>query len=427
MAVPPASPSDTGAGPARPGPRGTGGSAGAADRASAPAADRATAPTRLGSERAADLGLAAVTVLVVALTVGAGLGSERDPSVVAYVFAVGFGAVLLVRRRRPVTVLLVTVLGIFAYYALGFPAIGQALPAAAALYSAAELDRTRAALTIGGVLVGVAAYFRITEGLPATYLLSYELLTNVTLVVAAVALGVSVRVRRRSRLDQERLRLASLAEQELEADQRLQAQRVRIARDLHDSVGHTVSVIAVHANVAAEAVGCDDALVAASLEQVRAATSSTLRELRSTVRLLRTPTDDPAHGTVGLAGLAALAGSTRSAGLDVRVDLDVLDDAVDGAIGAGAYRIVQEALTNALRHAGAQRVEVHAALADGWLDVVVRDDGVGATRTPAAAGAGQGLRGMAERAALLGGTVTSGAADGGGFLVHARLPARLTA
>lgn len=383
--------------------------------------------TRLTSERTVDLVLAAATVLVIALTVGAGLEAERDPSLLAYLFALGFGAVLLARRRRPVTVLLVTVLGIFAYYALGFPAIGQALPAAAALYSAAELDRTRAALTIGGVLVGVAAYFRITEGLPATYLLSYELLTNVALVVAAVALGVSVRVRRQSRLDQERLRLASLAEQELEADQRLQAQRVRIARDLHDAVGHTVSVIAVHANVASEAVGRDDALVAASLERIRTATSSTLRELRSTVRLLRTPADDPARGTVGLGGVAALAESTRSAGLDVRVHVDVREDAVDGAIGAGAYRIVQEALTNVLRHAGAHQVEVRVALAGGRLDVVVRDDGVGAVRTPAVAGAGQGLRGMAERASLLGGTVTCGAADGGGFVVHARLPARVTA
>ncbi|MCC2320904.1 sensor histidine kinase [Cellulomonas xiejunii] len=375
--------------------------------------------------RATDLGLAVGTVAVVALTIGAGVAAERAPSPVPYAFALGFGAVLLARRRWPVAVLVVTVLGIFAYYALGFPAIGQALPAAAALYSAAELGRTRVALVVGAVLVGVAAYFRIAEGLPATYLLSYELLTNVALVAAAVALGVSVRVRREARADQERLRVAALAEQAADAERRLEAQRVRIARDLHDSIGHTVAVIAVHAGVAAEAVGRDDALVTSSIAQVRDATRSTLRELRATVRLLRTTGDDPARGAVGLAGVPALAASARAAGLDVDVRLDVPDGTLDGAIGAAAYRIVQEALTNVLRHADARRVDVEACVTDGWLDLRVRDDGTGpGGRGP---GDGQGLRGMAERAGLLGGTLTSGPADGGGFVVHARLPARLDA
>ncbi|WP_307802667.1 sensor histidine kinase [Cellulomonas dongxiuzhuiae] len=382
-----------------------------------------TAPP--AATRGTDLGLVVGTVAVVALTIGAGVAAERAPSPVAYAFAVGFGAVLLARRRWPVGVLVVTVLGIFTYYALGFPAIGQALPAAAALYSAAELGRTRAALAVGAVLVGVAAYFRIAEGLPASYLLSYELLTNVALVAAAVALGVSVRVRREARADQERLRVAALAEQAAEAERRLEAQRVRIARDLHDSIGHTVSVIAVHAGVAAEAVGRDDALVASSIAQVRDATRSTMRELRSTVRLLRTSGEDAARGAVGLTGVPALAASARAAGVEVDVRLDVPDGAVDGAIGAAAYRIVQEALTNVLRHAHAARASVAAHVADGWLDLQVRDDGTGAGE--GASLAGQGLRGMAERAGLLGGTLTSGPADGRGFVVHARLPARLDA
>ncbi|MFS0703174.1 sensor histidine kinase [Cellulomonas sp. 179-A 9B4 NHS] len=378
------------------------------------------------TSRRVDVALAVATVVVVALTVGAGLEAERDPAPAAYAFATGFGALLLVRRRWPLGVLVVTVLGIFVYYALGFPAIGQALPAAAALYSAAERGRTHAALVVGGVLVGVAAYFRITEGLPATYLLSYELLTNVALVVAAVALGVSVRVRRRAREDQERLRLAALAEQEAQAERRMQAQRVRIARDLHDSVGHTVSVIAVHAHVAAEAVGRDDALVTASLERISVATASTLRELRATVRVLRTADDDTGRGTVGLGGIADVADATRAAGVAVDLRLDVPDGAVDAAIGAAAHRIVQEALTNVLRHARAQHVEVRASVADGWLEVAVRDDGVGpGDGARADRGTGQGLRGMGERVGLLGGALTSGAGDDGGFAVHARLPARL--
>lgn len=370
--------------------------------------------------RRADLALAVGTAVIVALTVGAGVEAERDPSLVAYLFAVGFGAVLLLRRRWPVTVLVVTVLGIFVYYALGYPAIGQALPAAAALYSAAELGRTRSALAVGAVLVGVAAYFRVAEGLTTSYLLSYELLTNVALVAAAVALGVSVRVRRQARDDQERLRVAALAEQAADAERRLEAQRVRIARDLHDSIGHTVAVVAVHAGVAAEAVGHDDEVAAAAIARVREATGSTLRELRATVRLLRTSGDEAVSGAAGLTGVVALADRAAAAGLDVDLHLDVPDDAVDGAIGAAAYRIVQEALTNVLRHAAAARVEVAAALDGDVLDVRVRDDGHGD-----GGGGGQGLRGMAERAGLLGGTLTSGPGADGGFLVHARLPVRL--
>jgi len=371
--------------------------------------------------RRVDLGLALGTVVVVALTIGAGAEAERAPSLVPYGFAVFFGGLLLVRRRWPVAVLVVTVLGIFVYYALGYPAIGQALPAAAALYSAAELGRTRAALVVGAVLVGVAAYFRITEGLPPTYLLSYELLTNVALVAAAVALGVSVRTRRQARADQERARVAALAEQAAEAGRRLQAQRVRIARDLHDSIGHTLAVVAVHAGVAAEAVGRDDAVAADAIAHVRDATGATLRELRGTVRLLRAAGDDDGGGA-GLGGVSALVDSARAVGLDVDLRLDLPDGGVDPAIGAGVHRIVQEALTNVLRHADARRVEVVVTVEDGRLDLVVRDDG----RGPAGAGGtGQGLRGMAERAGLLGGTLTSGAGDEGGFVVHARLPARL--
>ena len=376
--------------------------------------------------RLVDVLLAVATTLAVAVVIAADFAGfdRRDPP--AYLFALGFGLLVLARRRAPRLVLVLTVLGIFTYYALQFPPIGIALPAVAALYSAAEVGRTRWAVGAGLVLVSVSAYFRIAEGLPTDYLLSYELLTNVALVAAAIALGVSVRSRRETRLHQEELRAVMAAEQVREAEHRVQAERMRIARDLHDVVGHTMSVIAVHGNVAAEAIGHDDAAARRAVDQIRSATAATMRDLRATVRVLRSPGTDVERGAVGLSGVAHLVDRAREAGVDVDLDLDVPEGHLDGAIDAAAYRIVQESLTNVIRHSGAGRAAVTARVRDGGLEIIVTDDGRGA---PVARpdGAATGLAGMRERIALLGGQLSAGPGDNGGFVVRARLPARLEA
>lgn len=392
--------------------------------------------------RLVDAVLAVGMALAVAVLVAAELDGTVRTGPAAYLFAAGFGGLMLLRRRFPVGVLAATVLGIFAYYSLGFPPIGIALPAVAALYSAAEQDRTRWAVGAGGVLVAVAAYYRIEEGQPAEYLYGYELLTNIALVAAAVALGVAVRVGRESRERAEQLRILTAAEQARVVESRLQAERMRIARDLHDVVGHTMSVISVHSGVAGEAVGRDDDAARQALERVREATSATMRELRATVKVLRNPAaDEPERGTNGLAAVGDLARAAREAGLDVDVDVRVPPGALDGAIDAAAYRIVQESLTNVLRHASARHAVVAAQVHDGRLRLQVSDDGAGSrgrarTRsgegdgagsgTGAGAGAGgQGIPGMRERAALLGGSLDARNRTDGGFVVVAELPVRL--
>ncbi|TDE98868.1 sensor histidine kinase [Occultella glacieicola] len=347
---------------------------------------------------------------------------EPAPAV-AYLFAVGFGLLMAIRRRFSRLVLVLTVAGVFVYYALGFPPIGIALPGVAALYSASEQGHPWWSAAWSALLIGVAAYFRIAEGQPTAYLLGYELLTNVALAAAAIALGVSVRTRRRARAQAERIAALTSAEQQYLADQRLQTERVQIARDVHDVVGHTLSVVAVHANVADEAIGHDDEAAHHAVAQIRATTAETMGELRATVRLLR----DPGTVAPGLAGLARLTDPAREAGLEVGTEVDVPEGALSGAIDAAAYRIVQESLTNVLRHARAHRVEISAEVADGRLHLSVVDDGVGAGRDAgSAAGAGgHGIAGMSERANLLGGTLTARPRQGGGFAVHAHLPARL--
>ncbi|MEX5270695.1 sensor histidine kinase [Kocuria sabuli] len=396
------------------------------------AAHPAHRPDEQVDPRLVDAVLAAAMAVVVAVVAAADLEGTGRAGALCYLFAAGFGALLLARRHAPRLVLVLTVLGIFVYYMFQLPPIGIALPAVAALFSAAEADRTRAAAAAGAVLVSVAAYFRVHEGLPTSYLVSYDLLTDVALVAAAVALGVSVRSRRELRAHQERLRALAAAEEHREADRRLQAEKAGIARDLHDTIGHTMSVIAVHSNVAAEAVGRDDEAAARALEQIRSASSATLRELRSTVKLLRSPGADPAErSSIGLAGIPQLATAAEDAGVEVTARIDVDPQELDATIDAAAYRLVQESLTNVLRHSGARHAAVQARLRNGTLELRVTDDGRGAPRAasphaaPAAGDGGRGLQGMAERVVLLGGTLTTGNREGGGFEVRATLPRRL--
>lgn len=365
-----------------------------------------------------DIALALAMTLVVALVIAVDTDAVQRTGAGAYLFAAGFGGLVLLRRRAPRTVLVVTVLAVFVYYALGFAPIGMALPAVAALYSAAELRHTGWAVGAGATLVAVSTYFRVVGDDTEDQLTPYDLVTNVALVAAAIALGVAVRLTHQAREYEARA-----------AEQRLQAERLRIARDLHDVVGHNLSVIALHSGVAAEAVGRDDDAVRGALEHVREATSGTLRELRSTVRVLRAPaggspeTAGPdAAVPTGLAGIDALADSARAAGLTVDVTLDVPPGLLDGGIDAAAYRVVQESLTNVLRHAGATRVAVTVRVTDGRLVLRVADDGGGAGPGLVP---GSGLAGMRERVSVLGGELTAGDAPDGGFRVVAELPLRL--
>ena len=385
--------------------------------------------------RVTDLLLGAGIALGVAVVIAADWQGQVAQSPWAYLFALGFGAAILWRRQVPRLVLALTVLGIFAYYALDYPPIGIALPAVAALYSCAEQARTVAAVVGGVVLTAVSAFFRVHEGLPTTYLASYELITNVALIAAAIALGVSVRLRREARRQAEQIADLTAEAAVRQVREHTQAERVQLARDLHDVIGHTLSVVSVHAHVAEEAVGADDGAARRALRQVQLAIGPAMRDLRGTVRLLRSdaepeapPTTGPPGrteppglaGPPGLTGLSALVTPLREAGIAVELEQQVPDHALSAPIEAAAYRIVQEALTNVLRHAQASTVSVQLQLADDRLRIEVRDDGRGGQEP-----AGHGITGMVERARLLGGTVTAGGHTGRGYQVLADLPVRL--
>lgn len=366
-----------------------------------------------------DLVLAGGVTLSLALI----MAIDEMTTPLAYCFAVVLGGVMLLRRSFPRLVLVVTLVLLFSYYIVGFPPIGIAVPVVAALFSASERDHTGWAVGATVFTLTLSTAYRVWEGdESASYVLGYEMVMNVAMMAGAIALGYGVRSRRAQREQQlEIIRLSSL-EQQRAADRRIQNERVEVARDLHDLVGHTMSVISLHTDVARESVGHDDQVVSEALGRIRTATSDTLSELRATVKLLRSPRTAIAEaGVVSLSGVETLVTSARAAG--PTVDYEPLPSAVrlSAAVDATAYRIIQESLTNVLRHARADRVWVRVAAEADRLVVSIRDDGQGRPdqENP---GAGHGIAGMTERARLLGGDLTAGPHPDGGFDVRALLP-----
>jgi signal transduction histidine kinase len=358
-----------------------------------------------------DAALGVATSVFVAVTIAVDLGGERAPDLMAYLFAVCLGVLMLVRRQFPVLALVATAAGLIAYYAAGYPAIGLALPVAAALYSAAEAGRFVVAGATGAALILVSTYFRLREGDNPTYLFGFELASTVGLMVSAVALGATVRATRLLREEKRRTERQAAAERERSVAE----ERLRIARDLHDALGHTIAVISVQTSVATEALDDDLPVARAALATIRLAGDDAVRELRATLGLLTT--DDSRAPVGSLRHLDELVSATAESGLTVSVRTEGTPNPLPMVVDTAAYRIVQEALTNCLRHARATTAEVLLRYAPGRLDVRVEDDGVGAVVT-----AGRGLTGMRQRAALLGGTLEISSRPGAGFRVDASLP-----
>jgi signal transduction histidine kinase len=245
------------------------------------------------------------------------------------------------------------------------------------------------------------------------------------LAFAALAAGDAVRARRELRAAADARRAEAAEARRREADRRVVNERLRIARDLHDSVAHALVAINVRAGIAAHLANEPGAQSRDALEDIMTASSQALDDLRATLGLLR-GADEPAPTSPDpdLAGLEQLFARARAAGLETQSHVELGPAPVPGAVQHAGFRIVQEALTNVLKHARGTRASVVLRYADAAVELRVRDDGRG---TAAGPGIGHGLIGMRERVALYGGTLSAGPREGGGFAVEALIPLALGA
>ncbi len=371
-----------------------------------------------------DAGLATAVAVVVAIAIRvASEPDSRPPDAFAYLLAVVIGAVLLVRRRWPLAVLIVTAMTLLVYYSFRYPGIPATLPLAAALYTASAAGRLRWALLVAAFFVSAGLFVRGYREQAPLLPLVVDNTREVALLGATVLLGETVRSRRlRLAEAQERLRRAEI-EREREAARRVAEERLRIARELHDVLAHTISAISVQAGLALDVLDDSPAQARAALGAIRASSRAAMTELKATVGMLRAGDDAsaPRSPPAGLDQLDQLLTMVRDAGLHIEVAVTGEARPLPAAIDRAAYRIVQEALTNVVRHAGASCVSVAISYERAALTLMIADNG----RDPASgqpAPLGHGLVGMTERAVLLGGRLQAGPRPGGGFLVQAQLP-----
>jgi signal transduction histidine kinase len=239
-------------------------------------------------------------------------------------------------------------------------------------------------------------------------------------VVLGAMFGIAVRGRHHKihRLERETERLEAAREQEARAA--VAAERARVARELHDVVAHAVSVVVVQSQAGQRLVGVDDERARKTLEAIEETARTALNEMRRLLGMLRETEDVSLAPQPGLAALDSLAAQMREAGLPVSVE--VVGEPVQLPPGAelSAYRVVQEGLTNALKHARATQVSVRIRYRGDDVEIEIEDDGIGGGAS--ADGGGHGLLGMRERVALYGGDLEGGRRPEGGWLLRARLP-----
>ncbi|MBC6460455.1 sensor histidine kinase [Actinomadura sp. HBU206391] len=321
------------------------------------------------------------------------------------------------RRRWPVAMAALTLLACGLYYPLGEPDGTLLVTFIVGLYTAAAEGHLKAAVTLS-VLALLATGFGETAG--DTRHVDNAALSLVTgWIIAAVALGAVARNRQAYLREVEQRALDAERGREEEARRRATEERLRIARELHDVIGHNISLINVQAGAALHRIERDPEQAERALAAIKETSREALRELRATLGVLRQVDEAaPTEPVPGLAGMADLVAGAETTGLDVRTEIEGERRPVPPEVDLAAYRIVQEALTNVTRHARATMAVVRVRYGRDDVRLEIDDDGRGGDP-----GAGNGILGMGERARALGGELTAeGGGSAGGFRVRARLP-----
>jgi signal transduction histidine kinase len=348
-----------------------------------------------------------------------GEAGARSFDVLAAVLVVVAGGVLAFHRRAPMVVLAVTTSALVLYnlrdYA-GGPVYFTWIAAVFAVSVARGPAKAWLPAAASTAVILAAGFYDAKRVVIALF---------VSWVGGALLLGGSVRGRRaeRAAMEERARRLAESREEE--ARRRVAEERVRIARDLHDSVAHSLASFSVQAGVGAHVLDERPEDARAALLAIKHASGDALAELRATLGMLRSGEAAPREPTAGLDRLPSLVESSRAAGLPVDVVIEGDVRPLPPAVDTAAFRIVQESLTNVIRHAGPARATVAVRHGDGGVEIEVTDDGRGAVDGNAGAdggGGGHGLAGMRERVVLLGGDLFAGTRRSGGYRVRVRLP-----
>ncbi len=365
-------------------------------------------------ERATDLALAAATF--VGVLAGAALAGEPVTYEATLPLAVVLSALVWARRRWPLAALLISAATITAFRTSGLTATGWIWPASVAYFAVAVAGRPRGgglrwALGVGLVQLGFAASWEIfvRGGDPQAVLgsLGGELLWLAVVLSAAVAYRNQLLWREQA---SERARSEAL--------RRAADERLRIARELHDVVAHTLTVVGLQLRVVIEALDDSPAEAREALRIAQEVRGQAVADLRALVGVLRDGGDavDLAP-PAGLDSLLQLIQRIRASGLNVELSSAGDLHGLPATVGQAIYRLVQESLTNAVRHAQATRVSVRLENSGTVAIAEVTDDGVGTPGLP-----GAGITGMKERVSALGGSFTAGPASGGGYAVRAEIP-----
>ncbi|MCX5383890.1 sensor histidine kinase [Streptomyces sp. NBC_00083] len=366
---------------------------------------------------------ASTAALTVFVLVGTRFAAHAQPDrapldALAQVLLVAACAVLLLRLRHPVVAVFATSGAALLYLGAGYPYGPVFVPVAVGCFAAVVAGCRRQAwaavgmLWLGHLLVAHWLYSRLPPEGDAAAPWGQEL-GIAAWAVAIVAVAELVRVRREQWARERSARLAA-------ARRRVDEERLRIARELHDVLAHSISVINVQAGVGLALLDSDPEQARTALTTIKSASKEALGEVRQVLETLRAPGEAPRSPAPGLDRLPELVEQAASAGLTVRSSTGGRRRELPPGTDLAAFRIVQEALTNVVRHSAARTAHLAIGYEPGALVLSVED--AGPPSGGDAGGSGSGLVGMRERAAALGGTIDAGPVADGGFRVTARLP-----
>jgi signal transduction histidine kinase len=388
---------------------------------------RASRPTRF----AVDVSLSVVAALITANgtldTVAAWL-----PRIVIVPLALGQGLLLLARRRAPMAVLAATTLPSAFMLAVGYPNGSAIFAPCCAAYAVAVYGRRAEGADLAGTLRGAAGVLlaaiasAVAAAAPGARgpTGAWGPFSLGALVAASWILGYALRTRRDYVAELRNRAARAEAEEGERAARAVVDERLHIARELHDVIGHSISLIAIQSEAAARSARSNPDAVPAFLSGISAASRQALAEMRGVLAVLRPDaTVLPATGELspqpGLEQVGDLVASLRTGGLETRLEVQSMH--LPPGIALAVYRIVQESLTNVLKHAGAgAKAGVTIIRSGDTVRVSVHDDGTGPSGR--ASSTAHGIVGMRERVAAYGGTLRTGARPGGGFEVEASIP-----